>query len=763
MRLFSLDALARWSLILLYAATPFFFLPLAWATVSESKVLLAAALLLVAGIAWFSGSVRRGGMRAPKSAVFFLAFLLPVVYACSWALSGFSTLSLVGTGVEQDTLVAAVVASAALLLTVLVFIGKPADILSPVRALFAGVLVLVCIAILHLVAPGFPLSAALAGQTANAFGSWHELGIVLGLSFFAGLALFDTPFGEGVWRYVFLILAFLSGLFLIVVNLPDIWGALAAAAFLSCAYQLYRHQGYDRRAFKKVILWGIIGLVSLVFVFFGSAVWRSLPQSFQVANLEINPSWQGTLAVERQLITKPAALFFGAGPNTFVRQWSLYKPAVVNQTQYWNADFNSGVGSVPTALITVGVIGFLAWVLFIAALLWSLMRGALQNRRDPFGGTLFSLGLAGLYLMLFHVLYTPGPALNIITFLLVGVFVAFAAASGRMRLVTAVLSFDSWQGYLRSFLVGAGALALLLSGVSALRVNVAELFVNRSILVYSSTQDITKATMYIQRALAVYPGDGRAHRAGIELGAIELQKLAAQPDADSALMRAQLQATLQQAIQHGLAAVSIDSGDYQNWLELAGLYQDLAGAKVEGAYDNATLAYQNALTVSPSNPLLYLRLAQLEILEQKPDAALKDIASALALKPDFAAPHYLASQVYASQQNLKQASDEAALAVRYAPDDPLTWYNAGIIAYARGDWQGAVANQEQALVRNPQYGNALYVLGLSYYKLGRTAEALSTFKTLKQVDPGQQGTDQILKNLEEGKGPLAATSTPPGI
>jgi tetratricopeptide (TPR) repeat protein len=296
----------------------------------------------------------------------------------------------------------------------------------------------------------------------------------------------------------------------------------------------------------------------------------------------------------------------------------------------------------------------------------------------------------------------------------------------------------------------------------ALRVNLAEALVNRSILLYDSSQDIGNAAALIQDALFIYPNDDRAHRAGVELGILELQSLAASPDASSDTMRAQLQSTLEGTIQQGLAAVSIDSGDYQNWLEVASLYQNLAGADVQGAYDNAHTAYESALANNPKDPLLYFDLAQLDVLEKKPDAALADIQSALKLKPDFAAVYYLASQVYTSKNDLVSAATAAAQAVKYAPDDKLGWYNAGVIAYAQGDWQSAVTDEQEALSLDSQYANALYVLGLSYYQLQRPADSMATFEALAKLDPGEAAIGQILSNLEAGQAPLQqmASSTP---
>jgi len=233
----------------------------------------------------------------------------------------------------------------------------------------------------------------------------------------------------------------------------------------------------------------------------------------------------------------------------------------------------------------------------------------------------------------------------------------------------------------------------------------------------------------------------------------------AQTDAQDEAARARLQATLEETIQNGLAAVAINGNDYQNWLELAGLYQQLAGVKVESAYENARSAYQRARMENPSSPLPLFQLAQLELLEGNTDAALKNLAAAVQLKPNFAAAYYAASQIYASGNELENALAAATLATQYAPQDPLAWYNAGAIAYAAKDYPRAIAALEQALTLQSNYANAAYVLGLAYYDAGRTADSLKMFEALGALDPGQQIVQDAITNLRAGKSPKATTTS----
>ena len=246
----------------------------------------------------------------------------------------------------------------------------------------------------------------------------------------------------------------------------------------------------------------------------------------------------------------------------------------------------------------------------------------------------------------------------------------------------------------------------------------------------------------------------------MQLGLVQLQQLIAKGDPEDEAVRAQLQTTLQETIQHGLDAVAINGDDYQNWLEVAGLYQQLAGVKVAGAYENARAAYERARQENPSSPVPLFQLAQLEIIENHPDLALQNLAAAVQLKQDFAAAYYVASQIYASQNNLKDALSTAALAAQYASNDPLAWFNAGSIAYAAKDFQNAAAALERALTLEPNYANAAYVLGLTYAELGRTADSIKIFEALNTIDPNQPVVQQALANLRAGRLPVAQNPVP---
>ena len=66
--------------------------------------------------------------------------------------------------------------------------------------------------------------------------------------------------------------------------------------------------------------------------------------------------------------------------------WRLYKDPSINQTIFWNTDFESGNGFVSTAMVTTGLFGVIAWVLFLGLFCWQGVRLLFQaGHSDRFG------------------------------------------------------------------------------------------------------------------------------------------------------------------------------------------------------------------------------------------------------------------------------------------------------------------------------------------------------------------------------------------
>ena len=500
--------IAWWSVLLLCAFLPLFFIPVAWASIAGAKILLAVLLTVIATLAWAIGSLNNGTLRVPKSWLLAAGTLIPVAYGISALATGASRVSLIGS-VEQDTVVAVVIWYALLLVCANVFAADAQRITTALRALLAGGAVLLLIQFTHIVFPAVTFGGVLIGSAVSAIGSWHDLGIFSALTLFFSLALLSSLVpGSRLSRLLFIGVAAASLAVLFIVNFGDVWLGFGGLALFFAAYVWgsSRAEGapVSLQPSRTALWWVALGVIAVSMYWAGSFVHDVLPEPLRVTQLEVRPSWQGTFSVGQQVFTEPRNIFFGSGPNTFTREWSLYKPLSVNETQFWNTDFYFGVGFIPTSVVTVGIVGLIAWVAVILALLFSVGR-AFRMRDVRTGAAMVrgALAAGALFLTLFHILYIPGPALSALTFILFGLLIAAELTSGLVRDFSATLSFDTWKGRAAAVSLCVFAIAILFAGIQSGRALISDMLVNRAVAVYSTANDLAGASGSVAAAIAV--------------------------------------------------------------------------------------------------------------------------------------------------------------------------------------------------------------------------------------------------------------------
>ena len=745
--------LSRWALYATLALMPIFFIPTVVVTIPQAKFGLLTLGLFVAAVCWFIARLAEGRAHVPRNLLFFVAALLPLSYLLSTFFAGFSQSSLVSGLGEQDTIAIAVLWFSALAVTALVMQNSLSSLITLVRAFLVGTGILALFQLLRLFAPSaLSLGGVFPNLTTTAAGSWHDLGILLALSLVVSMASLRTPVAAaGMFRIGALMLSALSFLLLIVISMADIWYILAGTAAVMAIHS-YFNSGVEHSKAKLTYIapWVMLAVLGILFGYFNTQIHDRLPAKLKVVAVEVRPSWEGTLAVGQAALNQPRSMFFGSGPNSFSRNWGLYKPEGVNTTLFWNLDFNAGVGAVPTSIVTTGIMGIIAWAAIVAAFLFSLGMVIKNAQTAAASRMMFSVALAALFLLVFEVTYVPGLAVSSLLFIFLGIFIALPRSEvGSFSVPFGLQNLKQLGG---AVLVVVPVLVLFVMSGLSFRALASDVSLNRSILAFNTEGNPSAARAHVQTALSLWPSNDRAHRAAVELGIVELARLAQNGEAEGAQQK--LQETLTETIQHGLAAVTIDDTDYQNWLTLAQLYQELAGVGMEGAYEQAREAYQEARTDNPTNPVPLYRLGQLESIKGNRAAAIQHLDEALKLKPDFAAAYFLKSQVLAQDNKLDEAITAALSAVQLVQDDPLGWYNLGTILYAKKNWNDAAIAFAQAATLQPDYSNAIFMLGLTLVELKDNTQALAALARVKELNPNDPAVPAIIANIQAGNAPF---------
>lgn len=749
-------SVSRLSMYALVALVPVFVIPASFATIPQGKLALISVVLGVAILSWLLSTLFAKEIRLPQHVLLFAVPMLPIAYIVSALTFGWPMSAVVSGLAEQDTVVTAVLLAAVFALIALT--QRENTISYAIRAIMIGGAALATVHVARLFFPEWlTFGGVLSNSTASLAGTWHDLGIILGALVITGGFLFSSQAGGGKsWRAFFGVVAACSFILLIVVSMQDIWFVLAGILGLFGVYAWFAQvkEASEATVVKRLIqpaAWILIALSAFLFGWFNVWVHDRLPEALQIVSVEVRPSWEGTLSVGQNSLNNSRTLIFGTGPNSFARNWAQFKPEGVNETLFWNLDFNNGVGVVPTSIVTIGIIGISAWILIALAFLWS--SGDALRREKMFGSAqtvTFGIICAVFYLLAFHIMYAPGLAVSVLLFVFLGLLVAHTVGEKK---ITLPFNLDSAPRFLGSVFVGLIALGIIAASVTSVYALTSDMYVNHSVALYNRDGNVGNSSQIIQKALTLWPANDRAHRAAVELGILELAQLGQKANTDEAA-RAQLEGTLTLTIEHGLKAISIDRADYQNWLTLAQLYQELAGVGIQGAYEQAQEAYTSAREENPTNPLPLFRLAQLEVLKGNTSTAIDLFGEAVALKKDFAPAYFLRSQLLAQQNRLDEAIASAAPAVQLVPDDPLGWYNLGVILYLKGSFNEAGAAFAQAVNLQNDYSNALFMLGLTYYQVGAPEQAVAALSRVLELNPNESSVAAMINNIRSGKAPF---------
>lgn len=79
----------------------------------------------------------------------------------------------------------------------------------------------------------------------------------------------------------------------------------------------------------------------------------------------ILPSLTATWSIALDVLRAPRTAIFGVGPSSFTQTYNIFKPAWVNTTPYWGVQFTQGFDTPLSILITLGLVGFGAWVFLV--------------------------------------------------------------------------------------------------------------------------------------------------------------------------------------------------------------------------------------------------------------------------------------------------------------------------------------------------------------------------------------------------------------
>ena len=754
-------------------------IPTTWFPFQLAKVAAFAIFLVAAVLLFAAGGGGKELLRTHGIKLVLLVGLLPLAYLISAAFSADHTLAFVGSGGETDTVLFAALGFLAFMFSAVLFrtlrtvslLIKVVFITLAVAVVFQWLLVLFGTSIIPF--------QVFSDRSVNLIGKWNDLGLLTALLALFILVRLELKHNSLLWRGILGVSLVFIAVLLGIINFSIAWAlmlvfsiALAAIKFLTqkveepAAHDVYVPAPSRSAMARMPWFSGLAAVVAVLFLLFGSTFNTWLTNGFPISSLEVRPSYASTMQIVGAARGDSAEhLIFGTGPNTFVDSWLLNKPSEVNQSLFWNLDFNVGFSTLVTALGTVGLFGVIAWLipffLVLAGLVRAIRLGVL-SRDERIATT--TIGIGSLLLFAALMLYVPSQNSVLLGLTLSGAAFGFLWRQGRSNQ-------GEEAGLSRIGFIGAqvGILAVLLialwGGFVSTRHLIAEADVGRGSDALQNS-DTDGAIAFAAKASRIEATNGDALRLAITAGTTKLQTIASAQTAPSADVQAQFTNLTQQVVAQGQNLVAAYPADYRSHLLLGQIYDLLASLKITGAYEKALESYTAAAKDDPTNPQIPLILSRLESGQSGHTQQVQQyLTQSLTLKPNYTDAILFLVQLDVANNDIPSAIQAAQAAVQSAPGVPSIWFELGLLYYSAGDTKSAIAPLEQAVTLQTDYANAKYFLGLSYAAQNRAADAIKQFQDLAKSNPDSTEVQSILANLQAGKAPFAGAvppaSTPP--
>ena len=661
------DRLSFLSLFLVIVLLPIFCLPFTNIPIETSKGLLLVVGLTFCVICWAIARFLDGRIVFPKSWLLVSGFGIVLIFLLSAMFSGSPQVSLFGTMFDIGSFWFIFSAFVLMFMCSIVFRTQKRAKAVLLGTIVSSVLVLIFQSA-HLFWPKiFSLGILnVTDKTANILGSWNALGLFAGFSglmFLLMIEFFPISKKEKLFLTIFILLSIILA---VSVNFPLVWILLGVSSLIIFVYKasitLEKNKEKEDEKEKKQfpLISFIVVIVSLLFFMSAGFINNIIPNRLQISNSDVSPSFGVTMSITKGILTKDPV--FGVGPNRFGEAWAMHKPVSINNTQFWDISFNSGSGLLPTLFATTGGLGILAFIVFFVLFLVIGTKSVFSSIKNKVNWGMMAFFVLSLYLFISSFFYFTGSVIFLLSLAFTGVFIGLTASSSSSEEISMSFLNDHRKSFL-SILI----LVILVIFFVIASFKYTERFISVSYFSKALTApSVTIAEESINKALKLYANDLYL-RTYAQIYLLKLDSLIKKEESLSDADKADLQLTLDQAVNSAQLATTYNGSNYLNFQTLGSMYQSLGSLGVKDVYSKAIEAYKTASTLNPNNPGLKLAIATVLFADGKVQDA-KDYANvALTLKPDYIDALITLSQIANSEGNNADAISYAQRALFISP------------------------------------------------------------------------------------------------
>jgi tetratricopeptide (TPR) repeat protein len=166
-------------------------------------------------------------------------------------------------------------------------------------------------------------------------------------------------------------------------------------------------------------------------------------------------------------------------------------------------------------------------------------------------------------------------------------------------------------------------------------------------------------------------------------------------------------------------------------------------------YHQAEIDYQSAITKDPQYTEALLAQANLKIMLNKPEEAMKSCNTILASEPNHKEALLIRSRVYAKLTEYPKAIDDISKILVNNPEDKEMFVIRGNYYQEFTQHQQAINDFSKALLLDPGYSEAIYKRASSYEQVGDFKSAIKDYETLTTLSSEDLVAQQLLNSAKK--------------
>jgi tetratricopeptide (TPR) repeat protein len=756
----ALDKVIQKLIYVLVFLLPLWFLPITVNAVEFNKQILMVFLVVITLILWLVKILNQGEIQWKSSIVNIAlgAFVIVYVLATIFSLRPYN--SLVGWSTHLGGSLVNILSFVALYILIVNNIKGLKDIFKLLLVFLASSGLVSLIGFIQMWG-GFMFPWEFTKVVSfNTVGTVNSLGI-----FTAAVLVLITALLFVVKRVelkvCLLLLGLLNFLILISLNFWVLWLVLVAGIMVVLVFGLIKMvnlgEGITWIAIPMIFL-----AVALIFLFF-----RPILPLRPNLPTEVGLSYKGGMEIVKQVVKDKPIL--GTGPENFVINYAQYKPAVINQTLFWNVRFAnapSGIYTITSDLGILGLISFLAVIiLFLVGAVKNLIK--ITETGDNLLKKFLEVGLFGAWFALLVGLVVYPQSLTLM-FAFWFLFAVFLAESSILK--EKVFNLRKSQGVLLVASFSFVIIIIVMVGfiyVQGTRF-IAELNYKYGLDLVQRDGKMEDGINKLIKSTVINPYEDRTYSVLSQLFILKLNQDASLEGLGQQERANLIQVDAINAINSSVRATTLAPKDASNWLVRGQVYRQVLGL-VNGADQWANDSFQESVKLEPLNPFILTEWGRLYkdkatmlaqqaqkdkeaqvTMNQYLETALEKFNKAIEAKADYAPAHFESAVVFERQGKLNEAIAKMEINRQLLPRDTGIAFQLGVLYYRAQKYTQAKGEFIRAIVMDDNFANARYFLGLLYDREGDKESAIDQFDRIAQLNPDNDEVKQILTNLKAG-------------